>query len=447
MAIETFDQALEFLDALVPTGNKPYEKPSLARMERFLELLGNPHRAYPTIHTGGTAGKTSTSYFAAAILEKAGYKTGLHISPHLEDVRERAQINQHLMPEITLITLINHITPIMHQVEQEGQGKVSYFEALLAIAFLYFQQEKVDIAVIEVGLGGTFDGTNVITPEVAVLTNVGLDHTEILGDTIEKIAQDKAGIFKKGVPVITGVTQPSIIKIVEDKVKLLGSAVSRLHNEITYEIKEQTVEGTVFTLHLPNKSYLDLKLKALGKHQVQNASLAIAAVSCLDNKRFLISDNAICQALAETTIPGRFEQIQLQATSYKLQVILDGAHNQVKIEVLVNLLKQLYPRKRFRFIFAVKKDKDRTTMIETLSEIAEKFYFTQFNRVLDMGRSLSVDPGELADLTPQPSEIFETAQSALETALAESRNSDMICVTGSLYLVGQVRTILSQYQE
>ncbi len=260
--------------------------------------MGNPQSSYPTVHVGGTAGKGSTSTFIAGILQQSGYKVGLHVSPHLEDIREREQVNGNIMTKVRFVTLVKYIKPFIEQTAMMyPYGLPTYFEAMLALAFEHFRNENVDIAVIEVGLGGRLDGTNVITPKVAVLTNVGLDHTEILGNTVEKIASDKVGIFKENIDLVSGVTQPSVITIVENQAQKMHCRLDLLDKQIFYIKLRSDGGNTAFDFRFGNLIYKNLVMPVLGEYQIANAALAIAAVLKLNKNGFNISENNIRSAL------------------------------------------------------------------------------------------------------------------------------------------------------
>src|SRR3989344_4068481 len=217
--IRTYQQAVKYLEKYIPTSSKKHPGIlGIERMRMLVDLLSNPQNSYKTIHVGGTSGKGSTSTLIASILSMK-LKTGLHTSPHLEKVNERISIDRKDISNKDFVELLNEIKPAVEKMEKESIGAPSYFEIITAMAFFYFRKEKVDIAVIEVGMGGKFDATNVVESEVAVLTNVGLDHTDVLGETVEEIATDKAGIIKHGTSIITGVKQPSVIEIIKSKVK------------------------------------------------------------------------------------------------------------------------------------------------------------------------------------------------------------------------------------
>ncbi len=438
--IQTMEQAQAYIESLLSHGSilkgaPGYKKPTLERMRALLGLMGNPQNKYPTIHIGGTAGKGSTATLIAHTLTTAGYKTGLHVSPHLQDIRERLQINEQLVPDDQFVEMVAKLQPIVEKLSADYSfGPPSYFEVLLALAFQHFAQQQVDIAVVEVGLGGTLDGTNVITPICSVLTNVSLDHTEILGNTVEKIARDKVGIFKKGIPVVSGVTQPSVRQIVQNKANEV-SAPLQFINELSYKIITQSKVGTIFDIKLPKYEDKNIHLSLLGKHQVQNAAVACAVFATIKNRGFAIDYTTVRKSFSTITIPGRAEIVNKTPI-----VTLDGAHNPAKMHAFVTTVKTIFPHQKSKVIFAAKKGKNVKTMLAILNQITDKYFFTQFQSTTDFGKNQSMTPNDIASLTTKPYEIFQDPRQAYKAAIAQTSPTDIICATGSLYLVGELRT-------
>jgi dihydrofolate synthase/folylpolyglutamate synthase len=416
-------------------------KPSGDWLERMRALLGamdNPQDAYPIIHIGGTAGKGSTATIAAKILQTAGYKTGLHTSPHLEDIRERAIVNGVLMDEAEFVRLTKIVKEAADRVSAEySYGAPTYFESLVALSFQHFKDEMVDVAVVEVGLGGKLDATNIVKSKVAVLTNVGLDHTEILGDTVEKIAADKVCIFKEGTDVVSGVTQPSVIRIVEDKAAEMNCRLDLLGRDIKYFPGDQSFPKNMFDLEIRGRHYDGMVTGLIGEYQIRNSALAIDAVSKMEQFGFAVSDDAVRNALLDVVVPGRFEIIGSNPT-----IILDGAHNEMKMKAFIEALEGMRNGNRLRVVFAAKRDKDVKTMISILSEVADKFYFTKFQAVTDFGKRMSFDPLELQKACATSSAVIDDAVDAYKMAFAEAGKDDIICITGSLYLVGEIRSAI-----
>lgn len=435
--IDSFTDAVKFLERYIPLPSKIHPGSlGLERMKYLVGLLGNPQNDYKTVHVGGTSGKGSTSTIIAAILGTK-YKTGLHTSPHLIKITERINIGGKDITEEEFVQLVKEIEPAVKEMETGRLGPPSYFEIVTAMAFLFFKKEKVEIAVIEVGMGGMFDATNVIIPEVAVLTSVGLDHTEILGDTVEKIASDKVGIIKHGIKVVSGVKQKPVIEIVEKACKKQEAKLSLLNRDFKYEIRESGEKGCIFD-YLGDKTYKNLKLNIIGEFQAENAALAIRTAELLGG----FEETSIREALSKVFVAGRMEIIGRKPT-----VILDGAHNPDKIRALTESLKLIFKERKITAVVAIKYDKNASEMLSILLPLCRRVIFTSYSLVTDLGNINSHPPGALVDLAGSisrdiPAEAVEGALKALEQAGKISEDDGIILVTGSLYLVGEVRKLL-----
>jgi dihydrofolate synthase/folylpolyglutamate synthase len=283
-------------------------------------------------------------------------------------------------------------------------------------------------------MGGRLDGTNVIVPRVVVLTNVGLDHMEYLGDTVEKIAEEKVGIFKRGVDVVSGVTQPSVIEIVRQRAAALGCGLELLGNEIRYDRVKIRKAGSMFDLVISGDRYVDVELSLMGEHQAANAALAVAASMKLNGSGFRIKEQDFRKALSRVSVPGRFEIARQRPT-----VIMDGAHNPMKIGALVRTLSERYPNRKIFFVFGAMRTKNAKEMVGLISPIAGKFYFTSFQSKSDFGRSISHDPEDLRCFTDVDSEVIADPRAAYAKAVDEAGESGLVCVTGSFYLIGELR--------
>ena len=436
-----FDETLSYLDSLIRGSERAEKMLKLERITDLLSRMGNPHHHFKSIHVGGTSGKGSTSYLIAHILSKAGYKTGLHISPHLESVTERMHIDNAAISDDECAELIQWMMPFIKDVEKENPfGKPSYFEVLVAASFEYFRRKKVDIAVVEVGLGGKLDATNVIQPIIAVITNIDLDHTEILGDSIEKIARDKSGIIKKGVDVVSAAHQPSVISIIRDVSKRQNAHFMHIERKFI-TIHQTTKIGTFFDLYTPFHHYRNLQLSLIGKHQVENAACAIATVELCGRYGLTVHKKDIENALSTASFPGRMEAIQENPT-----IILDGAHNPAKMNALVSTIKELYNQKIVSLI-AFKQKKDVETMVKILAPITQAFVITQFTMTTDVGKNLacpvSIIEHAVKKITPStPVSTYISPQEALAYIMNKTHRTDIICVTGSLYLVGEIRRFI-----
>jgi len=510
MKISNYKEAVKYLETFIKpvsfariTANDAKQKDPLARMRRLLELLGNPQNEFKSILIAGTSGKGSTAYLISHILTNAGYKTGLTISPHLQKVNERIQINEVPISDEKFTEIFTLMIRIIRVMKKEGE-EPSYFEILIAMAFLYFAKEKVDIVVAEVGMGGKFDATNTLNPLISVLTNVSLDHTNILGKTVLQIAKEKAGIIKKyyvssrmyqaekGVhntkyiipaTVVTGVKQSSVIKLVEEKCKEVGAQLFRLGKEFNYEIKKEDQNGTVFEFYssrelkissrsaspdsigaswrTSNNNILDnLSLSLLGKHQVENACLALEVVSQLKKSGFKISDDVIKKSLKTSFFPGRFEINEFKIKNLKFKIILDGAHNPEKMKAFLKTLKKFrgstrgVGARKLIFIVGFKSDKDIKRMLKQISGIADVLILTEFNSITDVNKNGSQ---QISNLKSQIAKLISNiknkklkiyfekdSKNALKKTMSlVSSKEDLIVVTGSLYLVGEVRNLLS----
>lgn len=395
---------------------------TLERMRELLAELNNPQFAVPVIHVGGTAGKGSTAFLTASILEHAGYRVGLYTSPHLVSITERLMINRRAIAQTAFVNLLESIKPKVPET-------ATFFEIITAMAFVYFAKEKVDIAIIEVGIGGKLDATNVVSPLVSVITNVGLDHTEILGNTIEDIARDKREIIKPRKPVVSGVTGETQ-KLIIEKAAATDSPLFLVGRD--FHVRNLRIASPiVFDYVSPRKTTKNLKLSLLGRHQVVNAALAITAVFQSGLKIF---EPAIRKALSSASYPGRMEIVD--------GILIDGAHNPMKITALARALSDHFSQTKFHTLFAVKGDKDCATMIRLLAPHVAHWHPTTLEAQTDWGKGMMLpidklvsiikktDPGKPITPVSNISEFLESAPSPL-------------LITGSLYLVGAVEEWLS----
>lgn len=438
--ITTYREAQKWLESLIVYPDVRKGNLRLERIEHLLKLIDNPHHAFKTVHVSGTSGKGSTAYLIAKILTTAGYKTGLHISPHLQKINERMRVDLQSISDANFVELTQWIKPFVNKVGKTNPfGLPSYFEVLVALSFEYFKRQKVDLAIVEVGLGGTLDATNVITPLLAIITNVTLDHTELLGNTVEKIAQDKAGIIKANIDVVTGAKQPNVIKIITKKCQEKNAAYTLIGQDVTHKIKSSTLTGSLFDLQTPNHLYKNLTLSLLGRHQVENAACAIAGVELLKKAGFIVEEKQTRKALSKALFPGRLEIIRQRP-----MVILDGAHNPAKMQALRQTLKELFPQKKIIFLLGFKKKKDITTMIKELLPITKKFIVTKFATLIDVGQNMSVEPKQIQRMIRKIDnyiicEIFPDSYSAFTHLVKTANKKDIVCITGSLYLIGEIR--------
>ncbi|MDQ6766396.1 MAG: bifunctional folylpolyglutamate synthase/dihydrofolate synthase [Candidatus Eremiobacteraeota bacterium] len=401
-------------------------------MRRLLRRLDNPERHFASVHVGGTAGKGSTATMCAAILSAAGFKVGLHTKPHLHSVTERARIGGVAISEEQFAEIFSQLLPVIDEMRGEQWGAPSYFELLVALSFTYFAREAVDIAVVEVGVGGSLDGTNLIHPKVSVITNVGTDHKDVLGDTVEQIARDKAGIIKNGVPVVTAAEQPSVRRIIEDAARSHGASVTVVSEaaraastvtDLSYaqDVRIQTaLQSYAFTLPL------------IGEFQVTNAATAILACEQI-RQEFPISSQDVAAALSQLSLPGRTEYYPSRPA-----LLFDVAHNAEKAAALRAAIERHFPQRRLVFVVAVAEDKDVDGIISAWRGLPAQYIFTTFDvshRRSRHARNLV----NVAERSGMVSRAVDDPVEALNLARRIAKASDLVVVTGSTFLVGALR--------
>jgi dihydrofolate synthase / folylpolyglutamate synthase len=412
----TDDEAIAFWYGRINYETRPAapEDLKLERMRALLARLGHPERRLRMVHIAGTKGKGSTAAMMASILRTAGYRVGLFTSPHLEHVRERMQVDGEPITPAELSRLMNEVAVAVTALDAEpGPARVTFFEISTALGLLHFVRRRVDCAIIEVGLGGRFDSTNVITPLVSVITSIGLDHTQQLGHTVEKIAFQKAGIIKPGVPTVSGVVEPGPRAVIESVATTQGSRLRTI-----------------------TASY-DGPIALLGRHQARNAAVAIAAISELQSIGMSIPDSAIATGLTIVAWPARVEVI-----AERPAVILDCAHNVPSTQSLVATLRQRFPdAARRHCIFAVSSDKPFTEILRELSGYFDTIHLTRYGN-----NPRGVPPETLAALLPPTvrGNVAVPASRALESALTAIGPADLVCVTGSVFLAGELAATLRQ---
>jgi dihydrofolate synthase/folylpolyglutamate synthase len=412
-----------------------------------MNLLGDPQDRFPSVQISGTSGKGSTAYLLSHILATAGYKTGLSISPHLERLNERMQVNEQEIPDEKLISLVNRIVPIVAQMKAEPLGEPSYFELLLGIAFLYFAEEQVAIAIIEVGIEGKYDATNILKPLLTVLTNISLDHTHILGGTEEKIAREAVSIVREGTMLITGVTQPELLQIVRERCRAFHAPLKVLGEDFSFRITRETRDGLVLTYTDHEQQSLEVFVSLTGHFQGENTALALASVKHLRSSGYDLLVPQLKQALATASFPGRFELMRTASG----EIILDGAHNPAKLKAFIAALERLYPGEKKVFLVAFKKHKEIADLVRIIRPAASRIIFTEFQQTTDLSMRAATPWKELMRQLKETNDVSETDQfipsstEALEVALGlAQREQWILVVTGSLYLVGEIRQTLKK---
>lgn len=402
----------------------------LDRMRALLAALGNPQDRYPTVHVGGTSGKGSTATMLAAALDAAGNKTGLHTKPHLSSVTERARINGIAISENRFGDILGQMMPAIETIAAL-HGRASYYETLLAIAFVYFAQEHVDVAVIEVGIGGTLDGTNVLTPLVSVITNVALDHTEILGDTTAAIAHDKAGIAKPGVPLVSDVHDPDARAVIEEACRNVGAPFVPVSETATIEARSGERYGQSFGVTTPADRY-ELALPVLGEFQQRNAATAIRALEQLP-PTLRPARSAIEAGFSRLVIPGRMEYFPSHPA-----VVFDLAHNPDKASHLARALRTTFPEQRFAFVIAVTETKDASAIVAPFAGMPGTFTFTSF----EVPGRTAMRPQRLASVAGEIGVWGRAIADPVDAFAVARRNADardVVVVTGSTFVVATLR--------
>ncbi|MBC6138364.1 bifunctional folylpolyglutamate synthase/dihydrofolate synthase [Listeria innocua] len=424
MALKSYQEALDWIHGTLRLGIKP----GLARMEYIMEKLNHPEKANKWVHIAGTNGKGSTLTFIRSSLEEAGYKTGTFTSPYIETFNERISVNGIPVSDQMIVDLANRIKPIAEELEKTVYGPPSEFEIITAMMFLCFAEyEPIDIGIIEVGLGGRLDSTNVLTPLISVITTIGMDHMEFLGNSIEQIAGEKAGIIKPGIPVISGVIQKEAQEVIINNAVRNNSNVAWLNKD--FFIQNRGDEITFRTSH--GDEIPDITIGLLGIHQLNNAAVAIKVLQYLNTfSSYEINQSAIKQGLKKAFWPGRMELLDVNPF-----IMLDGAHNPEGVKTFADSIKT-YPGHK-KIIVSILKDKNYQEMIALLKTIPEtEILLTTFDYPRAMSANEVTQIGTIEGISSNPN-----WKQALDD-IKESKNDTKFFITGSLYFISEVRKYL-----
>ena len=417
----------------------------LQRIEKLLALLGNPHRqgAPKYIHVGGTNGKGSVSIMLAEILQACGYKTGLFTSPHLHSYRERFRLNGQPLSKAELVHQLAIIQPFLDQMAAAGEEAPTEFEISTALALHYFTEQQADWAVIEVGMGGEIDSTNVIQPELAVITNVAMDHMAYLGETVAEIAAVKAGIIKPGVPTLTAAQNQAALAVLQKRAAVKDTSLEQLGRDFAYLPRKVAESGQIFDwqkLAVNNSDennlvYADLSIQLLGEHQLANASLAVAAAAKLD-----LPEAAVRQGLAAARWPGRLEIVNRQPLT-----VLDGAHNVAGMQALSGALQQYWPGRPIVAVLGMLADNERAEALRLLLPLVSRAVITKvpspragdWQALAEICQEFAV-PCQLVESVPQ------AVAAARQILQSDELNGEepLFLVTGSLYMLAEARAYL-----
>jgi dihydrofolate synthase/folylpolyglutamate synthase len=427
----TYSETLDYLYNKLPMfsrlGSAALKK-DLTNTLLICEHLGNPQTKFKSIHIAGTNGKGSVSHMLAAIFQTAGYKTGLYTSPHLYNFRERIKINGAMVPEEFVIRFTERVIPLIEKIQP------SFFEITVAMAFDYFAEEQVDVAIIETGLGGRLDSTNIITPELSVITNIGYDHMSILGNSLEDIAREKAGIIKKDVPVVIGEKRKETETVFRETAKEKNAAL--FFSENLFAVENYEWDAQLLKLSVTNfaeKKTTDFLLDLPGLYQAKNSITVLTAMEVLKQMAWNIDDAIIYTALQNvkelTGLHGRWEELGLNPT-----IVLEVAHNEDGIKQMLQHIEQLKFNK-LHIIFGVVKDKEITNVLKLLPKKAN-YYFTHAHIPRAMNANQLQQQAKVFGLEGT---VFEDVNLALKNTLEQASGNDLIIVCGSIFLVAEVK--------
>jgi len=403
-------------------------------MQKLLSLVGDPHKKIATAHIAGTKGKGSTATMLARMLEANHYNVGLYTSPHVIHLHERITVNSEMISEHEMLGLINRLYTPVEKVSKADP--LTFFEIMTTLAFLHFVDKKVDIAVIEAGMGGRLDSTNVIRPKVVGITSLSIDHRHQLGNTIDSIAKEKAGVFKRGVPVISVQQEPVAMRVLKSEATNTKSPLSVTGGDIDFSYRFETSREhgphNRICLTTQTSKFEHLRVPLHGKHQAINCGLALAMLDKLKSSGYKIDNEKAAKGLHNTSLMGRMEMICDDP-----RIMIDAAHNAASIEMLIHAIGQNIPYDSMVVIFGCNNDKDVKGMLQKLQYGADKVIFTRSNSAKAMS------PQDLADIyTEICGKMCQTALSlgeALRLAKSAVSKEDLICITGSFYLIGQAK--------
>ena len=418
-----YEEALQYIHGTLKFGSKL----GLESITALMDFMGNPQKKLRFVHIAGTNGKGSTTAFVSSILIKSGYKTGIFISPYIQRFTERIKIDNKEITTDELTQIIEFVKSKIDLMLEKGLAHPTEFEIITAVAFEYFYRQKCDIVVLEVGLGGRFDSTNVIdSPEAAVIATISLDHTDRLGGTIAEIAYQKAGIIKENCETVLYPQKPEAEEVFAAVCRSLNSRLHRVELK-TLKLKEYGLDGQCFDY----KNYKNLKIKLLGDHQLRNAALAVDTCEVLINKGFIIEHTNIVDGLEQTLWPGRLEIISKEPL-----VLIDGAHNYEGGAALNNALDKYFPDKRKIFIVGFLRDKEYLQIMDMLAGKASAIITVTPNN------ERAVSSGQLAGILRNCSDhVFDgiTIKNGLKLAVEQAGSDAVICAFGSLYMIGEIR--------
>ena len=425
-----YDEALEWLFNVRRFGPER----TLGPTKHILDLMGNPQESFGAIHVGGTNGKGSTSAMIASILHAAGYKVGLYTSPHLEDFRERIRVGGEMIPTEDVTRLLNEIEVLFNRmIDYPEPMPLRFFDIVTAVCFKYFKEQGVDYGVIEVGLGGRLDATNVLNPLVSVITNIGFEHVNILGPTLEDIAYEKGGIIKPNSVLVTAEERDNVFNVFKEKADSIGTKVVRVTETTTSEKKSAFSDGQIFNLATENARYDALLIPLFGGHQIINAATAVSAVEELQKKDIAITDEAVRNGLRHVYWPARLEVV-----NKKPLVVLDCAKDAEATEAVRRTIQSDFSYGRLIAVVSMSSDKNIEGMIENIAQVADHFIITKHSVT-----ARAAEPEVLIKEINKAGKTYQVqleSDIAFETAVNQAGEGDMVLVIGSVYLAGDARS-------
>jgi len=433
--MQSYEEALRYIDSFINyerEENFSYDRRflNLKRMERLLGLIGNPHQQLKTIHIAGTKGKGSTAAIITSILTVNGLKVGLYTSPHLIDPRERIRIGGKLISQEEFVYFLSQMR---FQLENSSeQTSFTFFEIYTALAFLYFSHHRVDIAVLETGMGGRLDATNVVYPLLAVITQISFDHTRELGKDLASIAREKSGIIKEGVTVLTSPQDRAAMKVLEQVAREKETELYKVGEDIQFKRRGSTSQTQTFYLETTKRIYPHLLLPLAGAHQLINAATAVGAIDLIEDKGIFTSSEAVRKGLKDVKWPGRIETLSTEPL-----FIVDCAHNGASAQALANYLKEEFPGKKIILVLGVLKNKDIKSIARILCPLADKIILTR----ADSPRALTPEEIEktIVKFSGKKEILIEKkVENAILCAKGLACYDDLICTTGSVYLAGEI---------
>ncbi len=407
----------------------------LRRMEGLLEGMGNPQRQARTVHIAGTKGKGSTAAMIASVLTASGLSTGLFTSPHLHTMRERIAVDGRPISREELARMVARYRPVIDALNHSAPyGSLTTFEVLVALAFAYFREKGVTFQVMEAGMGGRLDATNVIHPQVSIITPISLDHVEVLGPTLEKIAREKSGIIKEGSPVVIAPQPPEAARVLARVCREKGADLIRVGKDITWEKGLSDLKGQAFRVRGRNESY-SLSIPLLGDHQLENAATAVAGLEVLVEQGFQVTPEGLSEGMARVSWPGRLQILQAQPT-----LVVDGAHNDASARRLRESLAQYFRWERLVLVLGSSIDKDIHAIVEELAPLHPVAIATSSRhpRAMPSAQVAAEFQGQGIEV-----EIVDTVPDAVTRALAMAGSSDLVVATGSLFIAAEVIEVIT----